>query len=203
MWELGPQHIPVMSCCGRHMVVLIFSMKGKTSLQDHQVGPSQSKCALYHVSELQEANGEAQLHGQFCQGNTSQTEPCSHLPTAPGPPPAPVSRAGPQPDLQAGQAQRGGTQALNPQAQNRARRAPPSTWWDSALCCSCEISLQALEGTSKIRLSIFLLQSFNDSASLGWQELRACASPLTSDRALAGEGKLHYGLMLSIQSPIF
>lgn len=110
-----------------------------------------------------------------------------------------MSRAGPQPDPQAGQ--REGTQALDPQAENR--RAPPSTWWDSALCCSCEISLQALEGTSKICLSIFLLQSFNDSASLGWQELRACASPLTSDRALAGEGKLHYGLMLSIQSLIF
>lgn len=192
-------HIPVTSRCGRHMVVLIFSMKGKTSLQDHQVGPSQSKCALCRVSELQEAKGETRLHGQFCQGNTSQTEPCSHLPTAPGTPPAPVSRAGPQPDPQAGQ--RGGTQALDPQAENR--RAPPSTWWDSALCCSCEISLQALEGTSKICLSIFLLQSFNDSASLGWQELRACASPLTGDRALAGEGKLHYGLMLSIQSPIF
>lgn len=64
-------------------------------------------------------------------------------------------------------------------AQSWGRRAPPSIWWGSALCCSCEISLQALESTSKIFLSILLLQNFNDSASLGWQELRA--SLLTSD----------------------
>lgn len=58
----------------------------------------------------------------------------------------------------------------------KGRRAPPSIWGGSASPCSCEISLQALESTSKIFLSILLLQSLNDSASLGWQVLRA--SPL-------------------------
>jgi len=34
--------------------------------------------------------------------------------------------------------------------QSWGRKAPPSIWWGSASCCSCEISLQALESTSNI-----------------------------------------------------
>lgn len=64
-----------------HVAVLIFSTKGKNSLQDHKVGPSQAKCVPNPDSKHQERNGETQGHGQLCQRNTNLTATHSHLST--------------------------------------------------------------------------------------------------------------------------